>query len=130
MLKFNHIGVAVKDITEVSNLYKKMFEGSEDAGRFAVSSQSVDVAFLKLGESFKFEFVQPLDDSSPVNSFLKRKSPYYHIAFTSSDFDKDVKHLESCGLRAMDVFNSEAFKMKRCVFFVGPDNHLIEVVEE
>jgi catechol 2,3-dioxygenase-like lactoylglutathione lyase family enzyme len=130
MLKFNHVGVAVKNIDEVNDLYKKIFKGSEEGGRFEVASQSVNVAFLKLGKSFQFEFVQPTDESSPVNSFIKRKTPFYHIAFLSSEFDKDIEYLENCGLRPMDVFRSEAFEMKRCLFFVGPDNHLIEVVEE
>lgn len=130
MLKFNHIGVAVKNLEEVSTLYKKIFQGSEEGGRFDISSQGVNVLFLKTDPHFQFEFVQPTDDINPVNSFLKRKNPYYHVAFSSSEFDKDIKYLEECGLRPMEVFHSEAFHMKRCIFFLGPDNHLIEVVEE
>ena len=130
MLRFNHVGVAVKDLDEVNDLYKKIFQGSEEGGRFDVSSQGVKVSFLKLGPQFQFEFVQPVDETSPVNSFLKRKNPFYHLAFSSSEFDKDIEYLESCGLRPMDIFVSEAFNMKRCIFFIGPDNHLIEVVED
>ncbi len=65
-----------------------------------------------------------------VGAFLNRNSPYYHVAFTASEFNEDAKHLENCGLKRLETFKSEAFEMKRCAFFIGPDHHIIEIIEE
>lgn len=131
MLKFHHIGVAVKKLEEMQSLYQKIFPESYADGKYAISSQGVDVSFLSFGNNFRFEFVSPSSDApSSVSPFLARKNPYYHVAFTTSDFNSDSIHLEKCGLKPLDTFKSEAFQMKRCAFFIGPNNHIIELIEE
>ena len=131
MLKFHHIGVAVMRIEEMQSLYQNVFAGSVSSEKVLVSSQGVCVSFLDVGNNVRFEFVSKASDApNAVGAFLNRNSPYYHVAFTASEFNEDVKHLEYCGLKPLETFKSEAFEMKRCAFFIGPDHHIIEIIEE
>ena len=118
-------------MTHPVSLKYSLVLGSVSSEKVLVSSQGVCVSFLDVGNNFRFEFVfQASDGPNAVGAFLNRNSPYYHVAFTTSEFNEDAKHLENCGLKPLEAFKSEALEMKRCAFFIGPDHHIIEIIEE
>ena len=115
----------------MQSLYQNVFAGSVFSEKVLLSSQGVCVSLLDVGNNVRFEFVSKASDApNAVGAFLNRNSPYYHVAFTASEFNEDVKHLEYCGLKPLEAFKSEALEMKRCAFFIGPDHHIIEIIEE
>ena len=60
----------------------------------------------------------------------KNRQGFYHVGLLSPKFDKDKARFEDAGYIALPEFKSEAFEMRRCVFLMSPDSHMIEIIEQ
>ncbi len=75
----DHIGIAVKDIEESIDLYKKVFEFT-DLHRERVEEQMVEIASFLVGD-VKIELTAATGDDSPIAKFIaKRGEGIHHIA--------------------------------------------------
>lgn len=128
--QFHHVGLLVDDIEESARQYGSVF-GSEQVGEpIFVSSQQVKVCFIKNGVNSFIELVQPTGEDSVVSKLLKKRVSYYHLAYTVKNIPEAITAFEQLGYRAMEVFSSEAFGGRSCVFLFSPEAHLVELIEE
>ena len=94
--KIEHIGIAVKNLTEANLLFTKLLEQSPYKQEH-VESEGVNTSFYKMGES-KIELLEASNIESPVAKFIaKRGEGVHHIAFEVDDILKEMKRLEGEG---------------------------------
>ena len=129
-LRFHHVGLLVDDIETSANHYKAIFGADNISPISFVASQKVNVCFVKNGTDSYIELVQPADDTSVVSKLLKKRLSYYHVAYKVANIYEAITKLEQLNYKAMELFNSEAFDGKLCVFLFTPEAHLIELIEK
>lgn len=113
MLKVEHIGIAVKDLENSNELFKKLF-GKSHYKIEKVKSENVNTSFFKVGRT-KIELLEATSEDSAIAKFLeKRGEGIHHIAFEVKDIHKEMKRLEEEGFRLINK------KPKR-----GADNKLV-----
>ena len=86
-MKVHHIGVAVNNIDDAVKYWEKL--GFKIHHREHVQSQSIEAAFLSLGNVW-LELVQPVGEKTPLTNFLqKRGEGLHHICFEVEDIRKE-----------------------------------------
>ena len=97
----NHIGIAVKSISEALPLYEDVF-GMINEGEEIVPSQKVRVAFLSAGNT-RIELLEPLDGTSAIAKFIETKGEgIHHIALEVSSIRDRIAELKEKGLQLID----------------------------
>ncbi len=130
MLSFHHIGLLVKDINVSIQHYSELF-GTENISKlYRIDSQKVNVCFVTIGDGSYIELVEPLGELSPVYNLLKKRTSYYHMGYKVENIEISISKLEAMNYKTMEIFDSEAFDGKRCVFLFSPEAHLIELIEK
>ncbi len=129
MLQLHHIGVLAKDMEEAIESYKGIFSASSVSEIIYISSQEVNVCFVKIQSEIFIELVQPTSEASPVQKLIKKGFTYYHNGYTVQHFDREIELLEKKNYKLLSVFNSEAFNNRRCAFLMSPVMHLVELIE-
>jgi methylmalonyl-CoA/ethylmalonyl-CoA epimerase len=103
-MKFNkieHIGIAVKDVGEVSRFYRDVF-GCQISDQMEVPDRKLRIAFTDVS-GVKLEFLMPTDDESTVAKFIdKRGEGIHHICFEVEDVEKAAAELKEKGLELVD----------------------------
>lgn len=100
MAKIDHIGVAVRDIAQASQLYVRGLSLALDRVE-TVEQQGVRVGFLPVGES-EIEFLEPLDAQGAVGRFLeKRGEGIHHICVQVDDIAAAMAQLRAQGARLL-----------------------------
>ncbi len=108
-----HIGIAVKDLKDVNEIYTKLF-GEEPYKMESVETEQVDTSFFKVGET-KIEFLSATDPNSAIAKFInKRGEGIHHIAFEVEDIHQELERLQK-----------EGFQFTRPEIFKGADNKLV-----
>lgn len=130
ILKYHHTGLLVENIDEALAHYVKVFGAENISETYFVHSQGVRVCFIKNGEESHIELVEPVGEESVVYNLLKKRMSYYHLGYKVKDIHAAIDSLEVLNYKAMELFRSEAFGGKLCVFLYTPDAHLIELIEE
>ncbi len=98
--KIDHIGIAVKNLDEAVDLYKKL--GFEVKEIEEVPEQKVKVAMLPVGES-KIELLEATSEDSPIAKFIERRGEgVHHIAINVSDIEKALQNAKEKGLQLID----------------------------
>ena len=96
MLKIDHIGIAVKDMADSNELFRKLL-GEAHYKVETVESEKVATSFFRIGES-KIELLEASDPESPIAKFIeKRGEGIHHIAFEVSDIRAEIDRLEAEG---------------------------------
>jgi len=130
MLKLHHIGCLVDNIENSIKIYQPLFAYNEVSEKIYVSSQKTFVCFVKVSDNIFLELIEPEDEDSVVYKLKKKGVSYYHTAYYVDDFENAEDFFLKQNFKQINTFYSEAFKDKRCAFFVSPDMHLIEIIEE
>jgi methylmalonyl-CoA/ethylmalonyl-CoA epimerase len=108
-----HIGIAVKDLTAVNEIYTKLF-GEPPYKSETVESEQVDTSFFKVGET-KIEFLSGKSPESAISKFVeKRGEGIHHVAFEVEDIHKELERLLAVG-----------FQFTKPEVFKGADNKLV-----
>ncbi len=98
--KLDHIGIAVKNLDEAVDLYKKL--GFELKEVEEVAEQKVKVAMLPVGES-KIELLEATSEDSAIAKFIERRGEgIHHIAVNVDDIEKALENAKSNGLKLID----------------------------
>lgn len=113
MLKPEHIGIAVKDLSISVPLFEKLLN-SQCYKTETVESETVNTAFFKTGDT-KIELVQSSTEDGVIAKFIERKGEgMHHIAFEVADIIAEMARLQAEGF----VLLNEKPKL-------GADNKLV-----
>lgn len=108
-----HIGIAVKDLSTVNEIYTKLF-GQEPYKAESVETEQVDTSFFKVGDT-KIEFLSASSEDSAIAKFIKKRGEgIHHIAFEVEDIHHELKRLQE-----------EGFQFTRPEVSKGADNKLV-----
>ncbi|MGB8357673.1 MAG: methylmalonyl-CoA epimerase [Bacteroidales bacterium] len=97
-----HIGIAVKSLSEAIPFYEKIL-GLKCYSIEEVASQKVKTAFFKAGTT-KIELLESTDPEGPIGKFIgKRGEGIHHIAFAVEDIEEKLREAEAAGVRLIDT---------------------------
>ena len=96
MIRIDHIGIAVRDLADSNELFRKLL-GSAPYKTELVESEHVTTSFFQIGES-KIELLEASNPESPIARFIeKRGEGMHHIAFEVQDIRAEIARLEAEG---------------------------------
>jgi methylmalonyl-CoA/ethylmalonyl-CoA epimerase len=126
-----HIGIAVKDLSSVNEIYTKLF-GEEPYKMESVASEQVDTSFFKIGET-KIEFLSASGEDSAIAKFIeKRGEGIHHIAFEVEDIFVEIERLKKEGFQILNDTPKKGADNK-LICFVHPKSAngvLVELCQE
>lgn len=131
MNKIEHIGIAVKNLTNSIDIYQKLLD-TDCYKTEMVTSENVNTAFLKVGEN-KIELLESTDPSSPIAKFLEKKGEgIHHIAFAVDDILAEMERLKSEGFTLLNESPKKGADNKMVCFVHPKDANgvLIELCQE
>ena len=99
MIKIDHLGIAVPDLAQALEAYRKL--GFEVEATQEVPTEKVRIAFLPVGES-RLELLEPTDPSSTIARFLERRSGLHHVCLLVEDIEQSLKALKAAGVPLID----------------------------
>jgi methylmalonyl-CoA epimerase len=129
-VKIDHIGIAVKSLTEAAAIYENAL-GLKVNAYDQVDEQGVRVAMLNIGES-RIELLEPTGPESPIQKFMtKRGEGIHHIAITVDDIEKALERLKAAGVRLVDNEPRRGAHNTRIAFVHPSSTHgvLLELVQ-
>ena len=131
MKKIEHIGIAVKNLENGNNIYKKLL-GKAHYKIEEVKSENVKTSFFQVGEN-KIELLEATSPDSPIAKFIeKRGEGIHHIAFAVKDIQQEMQRLENEGFTLLNKVPKKGADNK-LVCFVHPktaNGVLIELCQE
>jgi methylmalonyl-CoA epimerase len=129
-VKIDHIGIAVKSLTEAAAIYENAL-GLKVNAYDQVDEQGVRIAMLNIGES-RIELLEPTGPESPIEKFMtKRGEGIHHIAITVDDIEKALERLKAAGIRLVDNEPRQGAHNTRTAFVHPSSTHgvLLELVQ-
>jgi methylmalonyl-CoA epimerase len=129
-MKIDHIGIAVKSLTEAAKVYENAM-GLQVSGYDQVDDQGVRVAMLNIGES-RIELLEPTGPDSPIEKFMsKRGEGIHHIAVRVDDIEQALERLKAAGVRLVDSAPRLGAHNTRVAFIHPSSTHgvLLELVQ-
>ena len=100
ILKIDHIGIAVKNLSESSKLYELL--GIKSTGTEEVAEQKVKVAFFPVGDS-EVELLESTAPDGPIARHIEKNGEgMQHIALRVDDLDAALAELQAKGVRLID----------------------------
>ena len=129
--KVEHIGIAIKNLDNSQELFKKLF--GKDAYKVeTVESEGVKTLFFQLGET-KIELLEANNDNSPISKFIeKRGEGIHHIAFDVDDIEQEIDRLKKEGFQVLNE-TPKAGADNKIVAFLHPKSTngvLVELCQE
>lgn len=99
--KIDHIGIAVKSISEARLFYENVL-GLKCEKIEEVASQKVKTAFFRIGE-VHIELLEPTSEESPIAKFLESKGEgFHHIAYRTGDIVNQLHLAEKEGCKLIN----------------------------
>jgi methylmalonyl-CoA/ethylmalonyl-CoA epimerase len=130
MSYIDHLGIAVKSLSEAKKFYQKL--GLEVMPEETVEAEKVRLAMVPVGES-RIELLEPTSPDSTIARFIeKRGEGLHHVALHVSDLSGTVERLKASGTRLI----SDDIKIGaggHLYVFVHPSSSggvLLELVED
>lgn len=130
MLKPEHIGIAVKDLSASIPLFEKLLN-TICYKLETVESEKVKTAFFQKGET-KIELLESLDASGVINKFIERKGEgMHHIAFEVENIEAEMQRLSNEGFELLSAAPKEGADNKLVCFLhpKGTNGVLIELCQ-
>ncbi len=128
--KISHIGIAVKNLDEAIQFYKKL--GLEVEGIEVIESQKVKVAFIPVG-NVRLELLEPTSEDSTVAKFLVKKGEgIHHLALGTENLEKRLQEIEKKGIKLIDKTPRKGAHNTNIAFLHPTSTHgvLLELCEE
>ena len=130
-IRVEHIGIAVKNINNANELFRKLF-GSSHYKVEQVESEGVSTSFFKIGDN-KVELLEATSADSPIARFIEKKGEgIHHIALEVDDIYKEMKRLQAEGFTVLSAEPKKGADNK-LVCFLHPKSTngvLIELCQE
>ena len=131
MIKIEHIGIAVKDLSSSISLFESLLE-SDCYKVEAVESERVTTAFLRQGET-KIELLESADSEGVIAKFIDKKGEgLHHIAFEVDDILAEMERLKKEGFQLLSE-KPKTGADNKLVCFIHPkstNSVLVELCQE
>jgi methylmalonyl-CoA/ethylmalonyl-CoA epimerase len=131
MLNVEHIGIAVKSLSNSVPLFEKLLN-TPCYKTETVESEAVNTAFFQKGET-KIELLESTTGNGVIQKFIERKGEgIHHIAFEVADITAEMKRLQAEGFVLLNETPKNGADNK-LVCFLHPKNTngvLIELCQE
>jgi methylmalonyl-CoA/ethylmalonyl-CoA epimerase len=131
MLKVEHIGIAVKSLSESIPLFEKLLNTSCYKTE-PVISENVNTAFFQKAET-KIELLESTSEQGVISKFIEKKGEgLHHIAFEVENIEQEMKRLKTEGFVLLNEQPKEGADNK-LVCFLHPKSTngvLIELCQE
>jgi methylmalonyl-CoA/ethylmalonyl-CoA epimerase len=102
MQKIEHIGIAVKNLSDSVPLFEKLLN-SQCYKTETVESEKVKTAFFQIGET-KIELLESMEDTGLISKFIEKKGEgIHHLAFNVTDIKAEMKRLSSEGFQLLNA---------------------------
>lgn len=100
--KIDHIGIAVKNLDETLEMYKKVY-GLEPRKIETLQEAKVKIAFIPVGEVL-IEFLEPIEPGKGrIGQFLIEKGEgFHHIALRVEDIDHTMEKFREMNVPLID----------------------------
>lgn len=131
MKNIEHIGIAVKDIKDSTELFSKLLNVAPYKSE-EVETEGVETVFFKTGET-KVELLAATNEQSPIAKFIDKKGEgIHHIAFEVNNIDEEIKRLKSEGFILINDQPKNGADNKRIAFLHPKSTNgvLIEICQE
>ena len=131
MNKIEHIGIAVKNLTNSIDTYQRLLN-TDCYKTELVESEYVNTAFLKTGEN-KIELLEATSPNSAIAKFLEKKGEgIHHIAFLVDDILQEMQRLKDEGFVLLNDTPKKGADNKMVCFVHPKDTNgvLIELCQE
>ena len=101
MEKLEHIGIAVKNLSEANALFEKLL-GRPHYKIEEVASEGVRTSFFEVN-GVKIELLEASTESSPIAKFIdKRGEGIHHLAFEVNDIATAITEYKSQGFKPIN----------------------------
>ena len=131
MIKLEHLGIAVKNLSQAENLFSKLL-GSGPYKQESVPSEKVVTSFFRVGD-VKLELLESTSETGAIARFIeKRGEGLHHMAFEVSDIALETKRLQEQGFEIL-YEHPQPGADNKLVNFIHPKSAggvLIEVCQE
>lgn len=96
MLRVEHIGIAVKSLTEAEPLFTSLL-GTPCYKKEMVGSEKVTTAFFQKGET-KIELLESMEPEGVIARYIEKKGEgIHHIAFEVDNIRAEMERLRAAG---------------------------------
>jgi methylmalonyl-CoA/ethylmalonyl-CoA epimerase len=99
MIKIDHLGIAVPDLAQAAEAYRKLGFSVESTQE--VPTEKVRIAFLPIGES-RLELLEPTEPSSTIARFLEKRAGLHHVCLLVEDIEASLAALKAAGVPLID----------------------------
>ena len=131
MLKIEHLGIAVKELTASIPLFEQLLN-TPCYKTESVESEGVNTAFFLTADA-KIELLEATKENSPISKFIDKKGPgIHHIAFEVENIEAEMKRLSALGFELLNETPKNGADNK-LVCFLHPkttNGVLIELCQE
>ena len=131
MNKIEHIGIAVKNLTNSIDIYQRLLN-ADCYKTELVASEYVNTAFFKTGEN-KVELLEATSPESAIAKFIDKKGEgIHHIAFAVDDIIEEMERLRKEGFTLLNEQPKKGADNKMVCFVHPKDTSgvLIELCQE
>ena len=131
MLKTEHIGIAVKQLSNAIPLFEKLLN-SQCYKTEMVEGEKVNTAFFKQGDT-KIELLESTDPDGVIAKFIEKKGEgMHHIAFEVADIEAEMERLKNEGFILLNEKPKTGADNKLVCFLhpKGTNGVLIELCQE
>jgi len=120
MYKLEHIGIAVKSLSQSIPLFEALLNTSCYKEEF-VESESVTTAFFAL-DNHKIELLESTDPEGVIAKFISKKGEgIHHIAIAVEDIEAEIKRLQAAGFVVLNE-TPRAGADNKLICFLHPKN--------
>lgn len=131
MIRIEHIGIAVKDLTAAEDVYARLL-GEGPYKRETVESEGVVTSFFRTGPN-KIELLESTRPDGPIAKAIeKRGEGIHHVAFEVADIRAEMARLKAAGFILLNEEPKRGADNK-LVCFVHPKSAqgvLVELCQE
>ncbi len=125
-MRFHHIGVACKDISETLKFVQKSFDVVEASEIIFDKKQDADLCLLELTDGSHIELVS----GKAVEKFVAKRQSLYHTCWQVSDIEQAIAKLYDNGAILISPPTEAILFDNRKVAFLFSDIGIIELLEE
>ena len=101
VLGIEHIGVALNDNKELSNLFKNIFN-LDYIGSEIVEDQGVNTDIFNVSNT-KIELLEAISDTSPISKYISKYGQgMHHLALLVEDIELAIKYLIENNIKMID----------------------------
>lgn len=131
MVKVEHIGIAVKELSATVPLYEKLLN-TQCYKTEIVESEKVNTAFFRQGET-KIELLESSEPDGVIAKFIEKKGEgIHHIAFDVEDIYAEMERLKGEGFILLNEKPKDGADNKLVCFLhpKGTNGVLVELCME